>query len=485
MTRPTSQRPYLRVVSAANDALVETNLAATGAFAGREPKQPMLFSDASLHTLGFIKAADLDPKQFANLIKEAKPRVIFDLRPVPSFSRGTLPRRNVFSLFSEYNVTYFDVAGVLGVSGGRDGLLNPALLIDALQINILRSTNGLTGPIFFFVNNDIFQDDYFSSIAKHLPHLDGRGWDIACWPNESAPTKVGPTRDLVFISHANPEDNEIALWLSARLAASGYQVWSDVTRLLGGEIIWDTIEEAIRKRAAKVLVVLSKRGHQKPGLLDEVNVAVATERSEGLTRFVIPVRVDELPFGEIRANLARKNVIDGSANLAGALARILAILLEDHVPGDLNYRSSLGRLQFKPIIHAAEDEWSVLHENKLDIVAWPKAIRKFRATVATGISFPFPTHSVTTGIATFEDWHVIGEAFGGQVEQAGEVSFDLAQKLNALDPVFSDRGEATRAIASLLRQAWDRTCEREGLHRFVLANSNSCWFLKTGSGLCT
>ena len=287
------QRPYLRVIRAGDG---ETTKADFTKVASREPKQPMLFSDASLHTLGFIKAADLDVDRFINLIEDAKPKLIFDLRPVPSFSRGNISRRSVFSLFSKLGVSYFDVAGVLGVSGERDGLLNSALLINALQVNILRSSRGLEGPIFFFVNDDLFKDDYFAAVAKHLPHADGRGWDIACWPNEVSAALLESSRNLVFISHANPQDNEVALWLAARLAANGYHVWSDLTRLIGGEVFWDTIEEAIRKRAAKVVVLLSKTGHLKPGLLDEINVAIATERSESIARFVIPIRITHSGF---------------------------------------------------------------------------------------------------------------------------------------------------------------------------------------------
>jgi hypothetical protein len=270
-------------------------------------QQPMLFSEASSYTLGFIKAAELDAERLVSLVKDAKPRFIFDLRPAPSFARGSIQRRAIFSLFNEYKVQYFDVAGVLGVTGTRDGILNPALLIDAIQVNIIRTSKGFFGPVFFFIDDDLFNENYFTAVATRLPNQDGCGWDIACWPNDTKQNKA-TQRDLIFISHANPEDNEVASWLSARLAAHGYQVWSDVTRLIGGEVIWDTIEQAIRQRAAKVIVLLSKRGHQKPGLLDEVNVAVATERTEAIERFVIPIRIDDLAFTAVRANLARKKL---------------------------------------------------------------------------------------------------------------------------------------------------------------------------------
>ena len=51
-------------------------------------------------------------------------------------------------------------------------------------------------------------------------------------------------RDTLLLSHANPEDNEFTLWLALQLANEGYSVWCDLTKLLGGEVFWDDIEEA-------------------------------------------------------------------------------------------------------------------------------------------------------------------------------------------------------------------------------------------------
>jgi hypothetical protein len=42
-------------------------------------------------------------------------------------------------------------------------------------------------------------------------------------------------RQALFISHASPEDNAFTVWLGAKLAAAGYEVWADVLRLTGGD----------------------------------------------------------------------------------------------------------------------------------------------------------------------------------------------------------------------------------------------------------
>jgi hypothetical protein len=63
-------------------------------------------------------------------------------------------------------------------------------------------------------------------------------------------------REMLFLSHANPEDDLVTGWLALQLAREGYAVWSDLTKLLGGEAFWDDIQAAIEYRTVKFLYVL-------------------------------------------------------------------------------------------------------------------------------------------------------------------------------------------------------------------------------------
>src|SRR5437867_1895241 len=102
---------------------------------------------------------------------------------------------------------------------------------------------------------------------------------------------MSDVRRLVFVSHANPEDNYAALWLCTRLAAAGYEVWSDLTQLIGGELFWNDIQDAIRNHAAKAVFLVSKASITKDGFLNELSLAAGTERSAGLADFLIPCRL--------------------------------------------------------------------------------------------------------------------------------------------------------------------------------------------------
>jgi hypothetical protein len=73
-----------------------------------------------------------------------------------------------------------------------------------------------------------------------------------------------PARQALFISHATPEDNAFTLWLGAKLTALGYEVFADILRLKGGEDWERVLEDAIRNKAAKFLLVATPHGVQKP-----------------------------------------------------------------------------------------------------------------------------------------------------------------------------------------------------------------------------
>ena len=121
---------------------------------------------------------------------------------------------------------------------------------------------------------------------------------------------------VVFVSHANPENNDFSRWLSLQLGKQGYPVWCDLTRLLGGEDFWSDIEIAIRDGTAKFLYVLSRDSNQKDGPLQELSVALAAARQKGLRDFVIPLRIDDLPYQDINIQLNRLNAIDFSGSWA-------------------------------------------------------------------------------------------------------------------------------------------------------------------------
>src|SRR5690554_2087799 len=98
-------------------------------------------------------------------------------------------------------------------------------------------------------------------------------------------------RRAIFISHANPEDNPFTLWLGGRLSAAGYEVWADILRLRGGQDWQRRLEDALRNRACKVLIVGTPHGIDKQGVRNEIQIAHNVGRSINDPEFIIPLRL--------------------------------------------------------------------------------------------------------------------------------------------------------------------------------------------------
>lgn len=137
---------------------------------------------------------------------------------------------------------------------------------------------------------------------------------------------------MIFVSHATPEDNEFARWVTLRLAADGFPVWCDLTKLLGGEHFWQDAEAAIRDRTVKFLYVLSRVSNDKEGPRNELQIAKNVARTEQLKNFILPLHTDDLPYGSVNVLLTSINAIPFENGWAQGYARLVEVLERDGVP---------------------------------------------------------------------------------------------------------------------------------------------------------
>src|SRR5262245_44748321 len=136
-------------------------------------------------------------------------------------------------------------------------------------------------------------------------------------------------REALFISHASPEDNVFTLWLGAKLTALGYEVFADVLRLRGGDDWERILEDAIRAKAAKVLLVATPHGVQKQGVRNAITIATQSATKIGANQFMVPLRL--APF-EAPLQIAHAQYIDFSKGWAEGLGELLALLTELNIP---------------------------------------------------------------------------------------------------------------------------------------------------------
>src|SRR5882724_1002634 len=97
-----------------------------------------------------------------------------------------------------------------------------------------------------------------------------------------------PNREALFICHANPQDNAFVRWLGAKLAAMGYEVWADVMRLHGGSDWSRELEESLRKRSIKMLLVCTPAGLDKQGVRNEIEIGTQLASELNDREFIIP-----------------------------------------------------------------------------------------------------------------------------------------------------------------------------------------------------
>jgi hypothetical protein len=243
-------------------------------------------------------------------------------------------------------------------------------------------------------------------------------------------------------------------------------------------------------RAAKVVAVLSTAAQKKPGVLDEIDLAVRVERSSGLNRFVLPVRLDELSHSDVRANLARRNIIDFRENWASGLHSLLSVLERDGVPRSNGNAEALSRwvmdrfLQQNTIVAKTER----LISNWLRIARLPEFI--FLHNVSAPVE-RIDTIIRSLTLASFRYLRLIGSfSTAEDLQQAALPDVVLSETYRIkLDDFIRGkapelpglpRWEANKLTIRLLRQAWDLNMEQRGLHSFETASGYLAWYMPKG-----
>ncbi len=302
-------------------------------------------------------------------------------------------------------------------------------------------------------------------------------------------------RNLVFISHATPEDNEFTLWLSTRLKLQGYEVWSDVTKLFGGEKWWDDIDEAILQYTCKFILIVTKSSlsklnnkdpQSKSGVQRELESALRTEKYNKLSNFVIPIIIDGTPYSPLPYDLENINIIQFRNKWSHGFSKLIERLTGDSVPIDSNVTSSLSpylTYQFNPktkLIHQEEpvtSNWLLLERipDTLNFYRLPIAQEKYGNQFAdySYSWFEFGGYLVTFSskddINTFlPDWIQSTEAFRLTLSK---LILDADNRL----PAFT-RFEFMRKINYMLLDSWNRRMRKLGLHCYRLSSGRESWF---------
>lgn len=290
-------------------------------------------------------------------------------------------------------------------------------------------------------------------------------------------------RDAIFISHATPEDNAFTMWLGGRLTALGYQVFADVLRLKGGDDWERILEDAIRNKAKRFLLVATPGGVQKQGVRNEITIAVETAKRIKEDGFIVPLR---LATYAAPLQIAHAQYIDFEKGWSQGLAELLALLEDAGIPknaatGDAKTWQSL-QLKDARIVGSGPE---TLISNWLSIEALPPSIvfYDFKRGVSIGAAqaaikdCPIPIAAHNRGFISFAPLHQLQIYFGPNLP---------LQTVDTCDTdTFLDSGWHSQRLApkdcrpkftDISRRALDAYFEGKGLKPFEYADGRNAWW---------
>jgi hypothetical protein len=293
----------------------------------------------------------------------------------------------------------------------------------------------------------------------------------------------GIARQALFISHANPEDNAFTLWLGAKLTALGYEVFADILRLRGGQDWERILEDAIRNKAAKVLLVATPHGVQKQGVRNEVTIAVETAKKIKDSAFIVPLRL--APY-ESPLLIAHAQYIDFEKGWSAGLSELLSLVAEIGIPrphdiGNLELWRGV-QLKDARIITPGPER---LVSNWLAIDGMPQNIRfyDFKGSISHGAvlgairNSPIPLASFNRGFLSFASLAELQDHFGPDlpVEVIAEGPTGEFLEVGWSDPRILPY-DARAKFADLARQGLNAFFGSRGLRPFELASERLAWW---------
>lgn len=301
--------------------------------------------------------------------------------------------------------------------------------------------------------------------------------------------KASRKPEMVFISHANPEDNDFARWLALQLANEGYAVWCDITKLLGGEKFWESIQDAISNRTVKFIFPLSRHSNQKAGPLDELACALAVEKKFDLKDFVIALKLDDLPYDDVYINVQRRNHIDSSSSWALGISQLLKKFANDRVPKSPQFNPdavcSWWRTQ-----NEFNAEQGLVRERDEHLSNWftiqglPEKIHRHLVSRDRIGKIEFDTAAFPYPSVQDTDFSFLSFAkanlFAGQLPAHHVITGTEECGLQSIFDRTAPRGYPA-LLTQLLRLAWEMRMEKTALSVYELSNRAKCFYFLLGT----
>ena len=302
-------------------------------------------------------------------------------------------------------------------------------------------------------------------------------------------------RDVIFISHATPQDNDFAIWLSARLLSVGYEVWIDKNALLGGEKFWEEIDQTIRNKAVKFLLVYSanicvgnQAGCLKDGISKEISLAESVAKQFDFSDFILLLNIDGSKH-HLFIGADRLNQILFSENWAHGLSQLIKKLQRDNVTTKEQDSTKLSAWYENEYVltNGIINKKELYYDNWWPIRNLPKSfyIHRFEKESGAKLLFirdnPYPVSKFSNTLSTFDP------EFSYQI-QNGDTQYHIHAKdkyeINISDLLndycssqFPTRRDAENHLKALLERVFHLLLvKKRKLSCYKMANNRQAYF---------
>lgn len=300
---------------------------------------------------------------------------------------------------------------------------------------------------------------------------------------------VHTPRDVIFISHANPEDNAFTLWIGAKLSALGYEVWADILRLTGGEDWQRSLEATLRCRSCKVLLVGTSCSVKKQGVRNEIQIASEVGKTIDDPEFIIPLKLEpyDSPF-----LIAHAQYIDFEKGWSRAFVELLdAIENKYRLPRTkgrlVNSWQNIQQIHTNNIVHDPE----LLISNWVTISQLPEFITYYRFQgsiyydyAETQISAsPWPVSRFRRGFLSFGLHTDLHNHFGPNLPIIARDNIRTDDFLeNGWPDLQIKRRDALNRFSDMTRQALETFFAHKGLKPYNLSSNQLAWWVPYRDG---
>lgn len=292
-------------------------------------------------------------------------------------------------------------------------------------------------------------------------------------------------RNIIFISHANPNDNDFTKWLALKLIGLGYEVWCDILFLDKGADFWKVIDKNIREFTIKFLLVTTEIAIKRDGVLKEITVAEKVKKQLQDENFIIPLMVDtNLSYDDLPPEVIRINAIDFKNSWASGLKDLLEALEKQKVPKvnlDFTRSSQLYQQIFlydKSVIEKEE----IYDSNWFSIISFPKELKFYE------IPLDFDEKTLNFSAITYKNYlcTFAGENDINQIlpdTQINQTSKTIKIQINDIltenyNSDFIGFFECKRLIVQLLNKAFNKRMKNKILRDYQMSNKIAYWIEK-------